>query len=163
MQHHYYLSFCSMRSLVPVSWWGLTFPSMWDDLVARLPLNWWWPIHVAAKAVGPSPSGGNVVLGLCPAVGGAVVVGANWMEPVRTAVGAHVPDFLHLGLPALASAAATSIGAAVGILGLIVGHLQGHGGNGGSELLDLGLYCCRFFLCLHIDGVVGCVGCTRTC
>jgi hypothetical protein len=96
------------------------------------------PKRVAAEAV--SPSGGNVVLGLLPAAVGAVVVGANWMEPMGTAVGVHVPDFCHLGSPAHAIAAAPSFGATVGIPVLIVGHLCGHGGDGGSELLDLGLH-----------------------
>jgi hypothetical protein len=121
------------------------------------------PIHVATKAVGPS--GGNVVLGLPPLIsaGDAVVVGANWMEPMRTVVGAHVMDLLHLGLPAHAIAAAACAGAAVGVQVLVVGHLHGHGSDGGSELLDLALHHCQFFLCLHVDGVVFCVGCTSAC
>ncbi len=117
------------------------------------------PICVATEAVGPS--GGNVVLGLPPLIsaGNAVVVGADWMEPMQTALGAHVTDLLHLGLPAHAIAAATCAGAAVGVPVPIVGHLCCHGGDGGSELLDLSLHCCQFFLCLHIDGVVCRVGC----
>jgi hypothetical protein len=73
-----------------------------------------WPICVATKAVGPS--GGNVVLGLPPLIsaGDAVVVGANWMEPMQTAVGAHVADLHHLGLPAHAIAGAASAGTALG-------------------------------------------------
>jgi hypothetical protein len=81
------------------------------------------PIRVATKVVGPS--GGDVVIGLPPLIsaGDAVVVGANWMEPMRTAVGAHVADLLHLGLPAHAIAAAACAGATVGVLVLFVGHL----------------------------------------
>jgi hypothetical protein len=114
---------------------------------------------VTTEAVGPS--GGNVVLGLPPLIsaGDAVVVGANWMEPMQTAVGAHVTDLLHLGLPAHAIASAASDGAAVEIPVLVVGHFCGQGSDGDSELLDLTLHRCQFFLRLHIDGVVCCVGC----
>jgi hypothetical protein len=122
-----------------------------------------WPKHVTTKAIGNS--GGNVVLGHPPLIsaGGNIVDGANWMEFVQTAVGAHVPDLLHLGLPAHVIAAAAFVGATVGIPALIVGHLCGHGGNGGSELLDLALHCCQFFLRLHVDGVVCRVGCDSAC
>ncbi len=117
------------------------------------------PKRVITKVVGPS--GGNVVFGLPPLIsaGDHVVVGANWMEPMETAVCAHVTDLLHLGLPAHAIATAASAGTAVGIPVLVVGHLCGHGGDGGSELLDLALHHCQFFLCLHIDGIVCRVGC----
>jgi hypothetical protein len=77
------------------------------------------------------------------------------MEPMQTAVGAHVRDLLHLGLPAHVIAAAACADAAVGVLVLFVGHLCGHGGNGGSELLDLAFH--------HIDGIVCCVGCAGAC
>jgi hypothetical protein len=99
MQHHYYLSFCSKHSLVPVSWWGLTFPFMWDYLLLNCHSLGGRPIRVATEAVGAS--GSNVVLGIPPLIsaGDAVVVGANWMDPMQTAVGAHVMDLLHLGLP----------------------------------------------------------------
>jgi hypothetical protein len=118
-----------------------------------------WPKRVATEVVGPS--GGNVVLGLHPLIsaGDAVVVGTNWMEPMRTALGAHVTDLLHLGLPAHAIAAAACAGAIVGVPVLVVGHLCGHGGDGGSELHDLALHCHQFFLRLHLDGVVCHVGC----
>jgi hypothetical protein len=121
------------------------------------------PIRVATKAVGPI--GGNVVLGLplFISAGDAVVVGADWMEPMRTAVGAHVTDLLHLGLPAHAIVAVACAGAAVGVLVLFVGHLCGHGGDGGSELLDLAFHRHQFFLCLHVDGVVCRVGCASAC
>ncbi len=121
------------------------------------------PICVATKAVGPS--GGNVVLGLPPLIsaGDAVVVGAGLMEPMQTAVGAHVTNLLHLGLPAHAIAAAACTGAAVGVQVLVVGHLCGHGGNGGSELLDLALHCRQFFLCLRVDGIVCRAGCASAC
>jgi hypothetical protein len=117
------------------------------------------PKCVATKAVGSS--GGNVVLELPPLIsaGDAVMVGADWMEPMQTAVGAHVTDLLHLGLPAHAIAAAASAGAAVEIPVLVVGHLCGHGGDGGSELFDLALHRCQFFLCLHVDSIVCCIGC----
>ncbi len=99
------------------------------------------PISVSTKAVGPS--GGNVVLRLPPLIsaGDAVGAGANWMEPMQTAVDAHVTDLLHLGLSAHAIAAVACAGAAVGVQILVVGHLCGHGGNGGSEILDLALHC----------------------
>jgi hypothetical protein len=118
-----------------------------------------WPKHVATKAVGPS--GSNVVLRLPPLIsaGGTVMVGTDWMEPMQTAVGAHVPNFFNSGLPAYAIAAAASVGATVGIPVLIVGQLCGHGSNGSSELLNLALHRCQFFLCLHIDGVVCRIGC----
>ncbi len=118
------------------------------------------PKCVATKAV--DPSGGNVVLGLPPLIsaGDTVMVGTNWMEPMQTAVGTHVTDLLHLGLPAHAIAAAPSAGIAVGILVLIVGHLCGHDSDGGSELFDLALHRRQFFLCLHVDGVICRVGCT---
>jgi hypothetical protein len=56
-----------------------------------------WPTHVAAEAV--RPGGGAVVPILFPVAGGAVVVGAYWMEPMQMAVGAHVPEFCQLGPP----------------------------------------------------------------
>jgi hypothetical protein len=121
------------------------------------------PKRAATKAVGPS--GGNVVLGLplLISAGDAVMVGTDWMEPMQTEVGAHVTDLLHLGLPAHAIAAATSTGAAVGIPVLVVGHLHSHDSNGGSELLDLALHHCQFFLCLQVDGFVCHVGCASAC
>ena len=61
-----------------------------------------WPICIAAETI--VPSGSAVVLGLLPGAVGAVVVGADWMEPMQTAVGAHVTDLLHVGLPAHAIA-----------------------------------------------------------
>jgi hypothetical protein len=106
------------------------------------------PIRVATEADGPS--GSNVVLKLPPLIsaGDAVVVGADWMEPMRTAVGTHFTDLLHLGLPAHAIAVAACAGTAVGVQVLVVDHLCGHGGDGGSELLDLALHCCQFsFVC----------------
>ncbi len=116
------------------------------------------PKRVATKAVGSS--GGAVVLGLLPGAVGAVVVGANWMETMLTKVGAHVLDFCHLGLPTQVIAAATSVGTTVGIPVLIVGPLCSHGGDGGCELLDLGLHCCQFFLRLYVASIVRCTGCT---
>jgi hypothetical protein len=120
-----------------------------------------WPTHVAAEAV--CPGGSAVVPILFPVAGGTVVVGAYWMEPVRMAVGAHVPESCHLGPPCHALSAAVSVGANVGIAVLIFAHLCGHGGDGGSELLDFSLHCCQFFPHLCIVGCVCRVGCTLAC
>jgi hypothetical protein len=116
------------------------------------------PTHVAAKAV--CPGGSGVVPIFFLVAGGAVMVGAYWMEPVQMAVDAHVPEFCHLGPPCHALSAAVSVGAILGIAVLIVAHLCGHGGNGGSELLDFSLHCCQFFLHLRIVGCVHRIGCT---
>ncbi len=117
------------------------------------------PTHVTAKAV--CPGGTAVVLILFPVAGGAVLVGAFWMKPMQMAVGAHVPEFCHLGPPGHALSAAVSVGATVGIAVLIVAYLCGHGSNGGSELLDFSLHCHQLFLYLLIAGFAGCVGCTH--
>ncbi len=118
-----------------------------------------WPTHVAAKAV--CPGGSAVVPIIFPVAGGAVVVGAYWMEPVQMAVGAHVLESCHLGPPCHMLSATISVGANVGIAVLIVAHLRGHDGDGGSELLDFSLHCCQFFFHLRIVGCVRCIGCTR--
>jgi hypothetical protein len=103
------------------------------------------PIRVATEAVGPS--GSNVVLGLPPLIsaGDAVVVDANWMEPMQTAVGAHVTDLLHLGSSAHAITAAACAGTTVGVQILVGSHLRGHDSNGGGEILDLALHRRQFF------------------
>jgi hypothetical protein len=120
-----------------------------------------WPTHVPAKAV--CPGGSAVVPILFPVAGGAVMVGAYWVEPMQMAVGAHIPESHHLGLPCHALSAAVSVGANVGIAVLIVAHFRGHGGNGGSELLNFSLHCYQIFLHLRIVGCVHRVGCTRAC
>ncbi len=120
-----------------------------------------WPTHVATKAV--CPGGSTVVPILFPVAGGSVVVAAYWMESVRMAVGAHVPESRHLGPPSHVLSAAVSVGANVGIVVLIVAHLCGHGSNGGSKLLDFSLHCYQFFLRLCNVGCVHRIGCTRAC
>jgi hypothetical protein len=162
MQDCYYLSFRLKHSPVPLVGGGCLSLPCRMILLLNCYSHGGRPIRVATKAVGPS--GGNVVLGLPPlmSVGDAVMVGTDWMEPMQTAVGTHVMHLLHLGLPAHAIAAVACAGTAVGVQVLVVGHLCGHGGNGGIELLDLALHRHQFFLPLHVDGIVCHIGCAST-
>ena len=94
-----------------------------------------WPIHVAAKSVGPG--GGDVVVVRLPSAICAVVVDADWMKTVGVAICSHVAGFFHLGASAPAFAR-TSPGVRVFVF--IVGQLRRHGGDGGSEFLDFRLH-----------------------
>ncbi len=118
-----------------------------------------WPKHVAAEVVGPN--GGDVLLGLLPAAVGAVVVGADWMESVRMAVGAHVQDFLQLGLPALPMLPppplALPLGSRFSLLVIF---------KAMAAMVPVSFFIStssQFFLHLHVADVVCRIGCTRAC
>jgi hypothetical protein len=90
------------------------------------------PKHIVPESV--TPCSFNLVLGLFVVAGCAVVVDSNWMKTMWAAVCFHVPEFLHLGVPAV-TLAATSV-SAVGIDVLAI-ELGGHAGDGGGEFLHL--------------------------
>ncbi len=88
------------------------------------------PIHVTPQSVGPG--GFRLVLGLLPVAGGSVVVKSDWMKTVRTAVGSHIPAFLHLRVPAVLHAATVIFFIGIDVLTI---ELAGHEGDGGGEFL----------------------------
>ncbi len=85
------------------------------------------PKHVAPKSV--TPSGFTLVLRFSSAAGCAVAVDSKWMKPMRAAVSPHVPEFLHLGAPAVTLAATTFSTVGIDVLAI---ELVGYAGNGGG-------------------------------
>jgi hypothetical protein len=117
------------------------------------------PVHVTIKSVPPCAH--SVVVGLLPLAVGAVMLQSDWMEPLGLAVGAHVPEFLHLGvLACTVSTTFASTSACIWIFILIV-ELGSNECDGGRMLLDLGLHRHQFILCVDVDGFIGCIGCTH--
>ena len=111
-----------------------------------------WPKHVTPESV--TPCSFNLVLGLFVVAGCSVVVDSNWMKTMQAAVSFHVPEFLHLGAPAV-TLAATAV-STVGVDALAI-ELGGHAGDGGGEFLHLCLHCCQFVCCLNISRCIGCI------
>ena len=77
-------------------------------------VDWWWPVDATTFSVVPSCR--HVVVGLTPLAGGACVVRAGWMEPVRPTVAAHaawhgVLGGFTFGAPGVSFATAVTAGA----------------------------------------------------